>query len=68
MKQLLEEVRVDDNQIKRKVLEEQNHGFGYGGKYGVEKDRMDKVSLIQENFQRLECELLLCRILERRGQ
>ncbi len=43
LKKLREEVRNDDNSIKKKVAEDQNTGYGYGGKYGVEKDRMDKV-------------------------
>ena len=47
LKKLREQVQSDHNVIKKKQTEEMNGGFGYGGKYGVEKDRMDKVKLNQ---------------------
>lgn len=39
---LAEEVKQNDADQKKKYLEEHQSGFGYGGKYGVETDRMDK--------------------------
>ncbi|OQV13651.1 Src substrate protein p85 [Hypsibius exemplaris] len=42
LKKLREEVRSDDTSIKKKLADDQNTGYGYGGKYGVETDRMDK--------------------------
>ena len=39
-----QEVAKDDKQIKAKELQEKGTGsYGYGGKFGVQKDRMDKV-------------------------
>ena len=50
LKKLREEVRSDDTSIKKKLADDQNTGYGYGGKYGVETDRMDKVSAYLSNF------------------
>ena len=42
---LREEVHKDDTTLKKKELESgPKASYGYGGKFGVEKDRMDKVS------------------------
>uniref|UniRef100_A0A8D8XI41 Hematopoietic lineage cell-specific protein n=1 Tax=Cacopsylla melanoneura TaxID=428564 RepID=A0A8D8XI41_9HEMI len=43
MKQLREEVAMADAHYKQKMLDEGSKAsFGYGGKFGVEKDRMDQ--------------------------
>lgn len=43
MKQLREEVAMSDAFYKQKLLEEGSKAsFGYGGKFGIEKDRMDQ--------------------------
>ena len=45
MQQLREGVQQDDTNIKKKELElGPKPSYGYGGKFGVEKDRMDKVN------------------------
>ena len=44
LKKLGQEVAKDDAQYKQKELNEKGSGsYGYGGKFGVQKDRMDKV-------------------------
>lgn len=44
LKQLRSEVQTEDASFKAKELEQKGTGsYGYGGKYGVQKDRMDKV-------------------------
>ena len=44
LKQLRNEVQTDDASTKKKELQEKGTGsYGYGGKFGVQKDRMDKV-------------------------
>lgn len=45
---LAEEVKESDAQKKKKYLEESHPGFGYGGKFGVESDRMDKSAVGNE--------------------
>lgn len=42
MAQLRQETEKSDADIKKKELEIKNPGLGYGGKFGIEKDRMDK--------------------------
>lgn len=42
MQQFRHETEQADAEHKKKTLEEQNPGFGYGGKFGVEHDRMDR--------------------------
>jgi cortactin len=39
MQQLRDEIEVSDALAKKKIRDEVNPGFGYGGKFGVEKDR-----------------------------
>lgn len=44
LKQLRTDVQKDDASYKDKELQEKGTGsYGYGGKFGVQKDRMDKV-------------------------
>lgn len=45
MTQLRQETEEADAIKKKKAIEEQNPGFGYGGKFGVETDRMDKSAM-----------------------
>lgn len=46
LKELRGEVQKDDATSKKKELDEKGTGsYGYGGKFGVQKDRMDKVAL-----------------------
>ena len=42
MEKLRFETEKADQDKKKKELEEQNPGYGYGGKFGVQSDRMDK--------------------------
>ena len=46
MKQLRQQVSLEDKAEKQKQFEEgPKASFGYGGQFGVPKDRMDKVQL-----------------------
>lgn len=45
VKKLAEEVKQSDANHKKKYLDESKPGFGYGGKFGVESDRMDKCAM-----------------------
>lgn len=42
MAQLRQETEKSDADIKKREIEIKNPGLGYGGKFGIEKDRMDK--------------------------
>lgn len=42
MDKLRAETEKSDLDKKKQLLKDQNAGYGYGGKFGVEKDRMDK--------------------------
>lgn len=48
MRKLAEEVNQSDTTHKKKLMDEFNPGFGYGGKFGVEADRMDKSAVGNE--------------------
>ncbi|KAH8367591.1 hypothetical protein KR200_009686 [Drosophila serrata] len=50
MDKLREETEKADLDKKKQLLKEQNAGYGYGGKFGVEKDRMDK-SAVGHDYQ-----------------
>jgi len=54
MRKLAEETQQGDANVKRKALEQLNPGFGYGGKFGVEKDRMDKSAVGSEYMSPLQ--------------
>ena len=44
MKQLRQQVSLEDKAEKQKQFEEgPKASYGYGGQFGVQKDRMDKV-------------------------
>ena len=44
MKQLRQQVSLEDKSVKKKEYDEgPKASFGYGGQFGVQKDRMDKV-------------------------
>lgn len=44
LSQLRQEVSHDDKNVKQKQMEDgPKASYGYGGKFGVQKDRMDKV-------------------------
>lgn len=42
MQQLRDETLKAENERRKKQIEELNPNYGYGGKYGVQKDRVDK--------------------------
>lgn len=42
MAQLRQETEKSDADIKKREHDIKNPGHGYGGKFGIEKDRMDK--------------------------
>ncbi|EDW83735.1 uncharacterized protein Dwil_GK13516 [Drosophila willistoni] len=50
MDKLREETEKSDLDKKKQLLKDQNIGYGYGGKFGVEKDRMDK-SAVGHDYQ-----------------
>jgi len=50
MDKLREETEQADFDKKKQLLKDQNAGYGYGGKFGVEKDRMDK-SAVGHDYQ-----------------
>lgn len=45
MAQLRQETEQADADTKKKEIETKNPGHGYGGKFGIEKDRMDKSAM-----------------------
>jgi len=54
MNQLREDVTKDDEQVKKKLLEEMpKPSYGYGGKFGVQKDRMDKSAVGHDYSEKL---------------
>lgn len=56
MQQLRKETEEIDALKKKKALEDDpsNPSFGYGGKFGVEKDRMDQCAMGHEYMAKLE--------------
>lgn len=54
MQQLREETEKADADKKKKEIEEINPGFGYGGKYGLETDRMDKSAMGHDYIGKVE--------------
>lgn len=54
MQQLREETEKADTEKKKKELEELNPGYGYGGKYGVQTDRMDKSAVGHDYIGKVE--------------
>lgn len=54
MTQLRHETEEADATKKKKAIEEQNPGFGYGGKFGVEHDRMDKSAMGHDYIGKVE--------------
>ncbi|CAH0553266.1 unnamed protein product [Brassicogethes aeneus] len=54
MAQLRKETEAADAQKKKKQHDETNPGFGYGGKFGVETDRMDKSAMGHEYIAKVE--------------
>lgn len=54
MTKLREETEKSDADKKKKLLEEQNAGYGYGGKFGLEKDRMDKSAVGNDYVGKVE--------------
>ncbi|CAG0879959.1 unnamed protein product [Darwinula stevensoni] len=55
MKQFREEIQKDDAELKRKQMEAgPQASFGYGGKFGVETDRMDKCAKGHDHIEKLE--------------
>ncbi|CAG9856611.1 unnamed protein product [Phyllotreta striolata] len=56
MAQLRKETEEADAKKKKKELEEGEHNpsYGYGGKFGIEKDRMDKSALGHEHVEKLQ--------------
>lgn len=54
MAKLREETEKGDADSKKKLLQEQNAGYGYGGKFGLEKDRMDKCAMGNDYVGKVE--------------
>lgn len=54
MSKLREETEKSDADKKKKLLVEQNAGYGYGGKFGLEKDRMDKSAMGNDYVGKVE--------------
>lgn len=55
MEQLRRETEAADAVKKKKDMDEgPNASFGYGGKFGVEKDRMDKSAVGHDHIEKLQ--------------
>lgn len=54
MAQLRHETEKSDADIKKKEIEIKNPGHGYGGKFGIEKDRMDKSAVGHDYIGKVE--------------
>lgn len=54
MNKLREEVAASDAIQKKKQLEEGKAAFGYGGKFGIEKDRMDSSAVGHDYVAKVE--------------
>lgn len=54
MAQLRQETEKADADVKKKEIEIKNPGHGYGGKFGVEKDRMDKSAVGHDYVGKVE--------------
>jgi cortactin len=56
MQKLIEETEKSDDQKKKKLIEEGDitGSHGYGGKFGVQKDRMDKSALGHDYIGKVE--------------
>ncbi|XP_055300607.1 hematopoietic lineage cell-specific protein [Sitodiplosis mosellana] len=54
MTQLRAETEKADAELKKKEIEIKNPGHGYGGKFGVEKDRMDKSAVGHDYVGKVE--------------
>ncbi|XP_023232337.1 src substrate cortactin-like [Centruroides sculpturatus] len=55
IRQLRDEVAHDDAEVKKKEMESgPKASFGYGGKFGVQKDRMDKSALGHDYIAKIE--------------
>ncbi|XP_055378063.1 src substrate cortactin [Condylostylus longicornis] len=54
MHQLIEETEKADADKKKKQAEEINVQFGYGGKFGVQKDRVDKSAVGWDHIEKVE--------------
>ncbi|XP_055850988.1 src substrate cortactin [Episyrphus balteatus] len=54
MQQLREETEKSDQDRKKKEIEELNPGYGYGGKFGVQTDRMDKSAMGHDYVGKVE--------------
>ncbi|KAF6033786.1 CTTN [Bugula neritina] len=54
LKELRGEVQKDDAKYKEKELKEKGTGsYGYGGKFGVQKDRMDKAAVGHDHQEKV---------------
>ncbi|CAG7786084.1 unnamed protein product, partial [Allacma fusca] len=54
MRKLNEEIQSSDALAKKKFLQDSKAGFGYGGKFGVETDRMDKSAVGNDYAPKLQ--------------
>lgn len=54
MNQLREETEKADADLKKKEIEIKNPGHGYGGKFGIETDRMDKSAMGHDYIGKVE--------------
>lgn len=54
MAKLREETEQSDANKKKQLLVDQNAGYGYGGKFGLEKDRMDKSAMGNDYIAKVE--------------
>lgn len=60
MTQLRAETEKADAELKKKEIEIKNPGHGYGGKFGVEKDRMDKSAVGHDYVGKGMCSFCMC--------
>lgn len=54
MRQLRQDIEQADANRLKEDIEKTNPGFGYGGKFGVEKDRMDKSAMGHDYIGKVE--------------
>lgn len=54
MAQLRQETELADATMKKQELDIKNPGLGYGGKFGIETDRMDKCAMGHDYIGKVE--------------
>ena len=53
MDKFREEVQLEDKQVNKRKVSDIDQARGFGGKFGIEKDRMDQ-SAVGHDYQAIE--------------